>query len=257
MFAKERQDKIYEAVIKNGAVETAGIVKALGVSIETVRRDLLFMEQQNLLKRVHGGAVRLGDMRTFPSLEARNNSNTKEKTSLARRAMDFISDGDFIAVDCGSTANFFAEVLKECKTNLTVLTHSADILDILKPSPSIEVILIGGQYMKKENAFYGTFALDMLSQVHVQKSFIFPSAISLKNGICDFQPDLYAIQKKMLEIGDEIFVLADSSKFEERAMLKIDEMRPEYKYITDGALPDPIIKLYSENNINVYKGESI
>lgn len=257
MFAKERQDIIYESIIKNGAVETAELVKSFGVSIETVRRDLLYMENQNLLKRVHGGAVKIGDMRTFPSLETRNNSNTKEKSALAKRAMDFISDGDFIAVDCGSTANFFAEVLKESKKSLTVLTHSVDIFDILKDSQGIEVILTGGQYMKKENSFYGTLTLDMLSQIHVQKSFIFPSAISLKNGICDFQPDLYAIQKKLIDIADEIFVLADSSKFEERALLKIDDMRPEYKFITDGELPDALLKLYFENNITVYKGEDI
>ena len=257
MFAKERQDIIYDLITKNGAVETAGLVKSFEVSIETVRRDLLYMENQKLLKRVHGGAVKVGDMRSFPSLETRNHSKTEEKSSLAKRAMDFIREGDFIAIDCGSTANCFAEVLKETKINLTVITHSIDIFDILKPAPNIEVLLTGGQYMKKENSFFGTFAIDMLSRIHVQKSFIFPSAISLENGICDFQPDLYAIQKKLIEIGDEIFVLADSSKFEERALLKIDDMRPEYKYITDGRLPEALIKLYSENNVTVYKGDNI
>ncbi len=255
MFAKERQDKIYAAIMKNGAVETANLVKSFGVSIETVRRDLLYMENQKLLKRVHGGAVKLGDMRSFPSLEARNHSQTEEKTALAKRAMNFISDGDFIAVDCGSTANFFAEVLKDSFSELTVLTHSMDIFEILRENSGFEIILTGGQYMHKENSFYGTLTLDMLSSMHVQKSFIFPSAISLEYGICDFQPDLYAIQKKMIEIGSEIFVLADSSKFEERALLKVDDMRPEYKYITDGALPDALQKLYADNNIDVYKGE--
>lgn len=257
MFAKERQDKIYSLVSKNGAVETAALVKTFNVSIETVRRDLLFMENQKLLKRVHGGAVKLGDMRSFPSLEMRNHSNTEEKTSLARKAVTFISDGDFIAIDCGSTANCFAEVLKDSTLELTVLTHSMTVFDILSKNKYFNVILIGGQFMAKENAFYGTLALNMLDSVHVKKSFIFPSAISLEFGICDFQPDLYAIQKKMIEIGDEIFVLADSSKFEERALLKIEDMKSEFTYITDSALPDALKNLYSDNGITIYKGENL
>lgn len=255
MFAKERQNKIYEAIMKNGTVEVTNLAKIFDVSIETIRRDLLCMEDARLLKRVHGGAIKLGDMRTFPSLELRDHSNTSEKTELAIAAMEFISEGDIIAVDCGSTANCFAEVLKNRFSSLSVITHSMRVFEILRENEGINVILIGGQYMHRENSFYGTLALDMLEKMHVQKSFIFPSAISLEYGICDFQPDLYAIQKKMIEIGDVIFVLADSSKFEGRAMLKIDDMKKDYVYVTDSAIPDALINLYRDNDFKIYKGE--
>ena len=67
MFGKERQDKIYDMIRRNGAVSTSKLVKLFNVSIETVRRDLLNMEKQGKLQRVHGGAVAKGEMKPFCS----------------------------------------------------------------------------------------------------------------------------------------------------------------------------------------------
>ena len=249
MFAKERQGKIYFMLKEKNAVTTSALVEYFGVSIETVRRDLLEMEQNGLLTRVHGGAVLNSGMKSYMNLPDRNKENVEQKHDLALNALKFISEGDIIGIDTGSTAISFAKALKEKFTRLTVITHSLDVFNII--CDTFSVILCGGYYMPEENSLYGSPALDMLKNLHMQKTFIFPSAVSLEFGICDYQKDLYQIQKQMIYASDEIYILADSSKFEKKALLKLSDMKKEYIYVTDSNISEELKLLYQKHNINL------
>ncbi len=251
MLAKQRQDKIYDLIKKDGAVSVAALVEDFGVSIETVRKDLLFMEKAGMLKRVHGGAVKLGEMKSFENLTHRNTENIELKRELSKKAMKFVNENDFIAVDAGSTAITFAEELKANFRKLTVVTHCKDVFDILCNHEDFNVILCAGYYIKEENSFYGEFAINTLKQLHVKKAFIFNSAISLKYGLFDFQKDLLDIQKEYINCADEIFVLADSSKFEKTGLLKLCDMAEDYTYITDSNLSSQLKNMYSQNGFKV------
>jgi len=254
MFADERQDKIYDMVKCSGAVTTAKLVDFFGVSIETIRRDLLSLEQNGKLTRVHGGAVAKIAMKPFKELKERNKEFGEQKYALSLKAVEFISEGDIVGIDSGSTAISFAEVLKEKFSKLTVVTHSIDVFEMLSDHKEFSVILCGGYYLREENAFYGELTLNMLKNLHLQKAFIFPTAVSFEYGIYDYQNDLYQIQKQLMKSSDEIYVLADSSKFEKTALLKLSDMKPEYIYVTDVFLQDEIVKLYKENDIKIYLG---
>lgn len=255
MFANERQEKILKMLLQNGAVTTAHLVEVFEVSIETIRRDLLCMEKSNLLKRVHGGAVSVGEMKPFNNLKQRNTEHSLEKRQLALKAAESVQENDYIFIDAGSTAIPFAEVLREKFSSLTVVTHSMDVFQIMQGYNNFSVILCGGYFNATENAFCGALAMDMLEKLHVQKSFIFPSALSIEFGICDYLQDFYQIQKQMMKNADNIYILADSSKFEKRALLKLDDMKPEYHYVTDSMLPEELQNLYRENNLEIYIGE--
>lgn len=254
MLSNERHEHICNLIRKKGAVTTSELVKKFGVSLETIRRDLLLLEKQQCLQRVHGGAVKVGGMMHFHDLPQRMEENDDKKRELSHAAMEFIDDGDIIVVDAGSTAVAFAEVLKEKKNEVTVITHSLDVFEILSGYKNFNVILCGGQYLGRERAFCGELTLDMMRKIHARKAFLFVTAVSLKHGICDFQMDLYPVQKLMLDMADEVFVLADSTKFEKKALLKIDDMNPGYTYITDGELGEDMYKLYEENHIRVICG---
>ena len=238
----------------DGAVTTSNLVELFNVSVETIRRDFLVMEQSGLLTRVHGGAVVNGEMMPFHDLAHRNLESSDQKKELSRIAAEFVCEGDYIAVDAGSTAISFAEALKDRFTRLTVVTYSSDVFEILRNHKEISVILCGGHYMREENSFFGNLTLEILGKLHVQKAFVFPSAVSLEFGICDYQQDFYLLQKKLLAISDSIFILADSSKYEKKALLKLDDMCPEYTYITDSQLSEKLKKIYTENNLRVYNG---
>ncbi len=255
MLANERRRKIYDIIQDNGAVTTANLVKTFKVSVETIRRDLLEMEGNGTLVRVHGGAVAKGDMKPFKMLSDRNKEFVEEKCALSVKAAEFISKGDIISVDSGSTAVFFAQMLRENFSDLTVVTHSLDVFEALKDYKDFKVILCGGHYLREENAFAGELALNMLSDIHVNKAFIFVSAISLDKGIYDYQKEIYQIQKKMLKSADKVFILADSSKFEKTGLLKLSDMKTDYVYVTDSGLNKQVLDLYKENDIKIYLGE--
>ena len=254
MLAQERQNKIYQMLQKDGAVTVAKLTELFGVSIETVRRDLLMLEQSGKLMRVHGGAVAKAGMKAYPALQQRTREFRAEKYQLSRAAAQFIAEGDIISIDAGSTAIAFAEVLKERFRKLTVVTHSRDVFDILCDHREFSVILCGGQYLRGDNAFYGELTLDTLRSIHTQKAFVFPSALSIEYGLSDFQQELFPVQKQLLRSADQVYILADSSKFEKTGLLKLDAMKPEYIYITDGALPREVVSLYQENGLTIHLG---
>ncbi len=254
MLAENRQKWIADRLSAHDSVTTAELVRELSVSAETIRRDLLEMEELNLLRRVHGGAVRASAMKPFDHLEHRSHQNVDKKQALSRAAAALVRDDDFIGIDMGSTAIYFARALKETCSRLTVITHALDVFDILRGYKNFNVILCGGHYMPRENSFYGPLTLDMLDRMHLGKAFIFPSAVSMEAGITDHQQDFYLIQKKMTEISDSIYILADSSKFGKKALLKLCDMRQDYTYVTDSAIDDTEFRLLSENNFVVHKG---
>lgn len=257
MFADNRQEMIRQQLETSGAVLTAKLVEQFGVSVETIRRDLMAMEQQGLLKRVHGGAVKDPGMQRYYYLEKRTKDFSEEKRQVARNAMAFVKEGDVLFLDEGSTALAFAEMLKEKFSGLTVVTHDLGVFQILCQKPGFQMILCAGHYVQEENSFYGSLVLEAMDNLHVQKTFIFPSSVSMDFGVGDFHPKLHPVQKKMLEIADEIYVLADSSKFEKKALLKIADMKREYTYVTDDKLPEGLRTLYRENEYNVFTGEEM
>ena len=253
MFANERQDEIFKMVKEKGSVTVNELIELFKVSIETVRRDLMILEKQKRLQRVHGGAVSVSQMKKFHKLSQRIKENNQGKMELSRLAVSFIKEEDIISIDSGSTAIEFVEFLKEKFHRLTIVTHSLDVFVRLCSVEGFNVILCGGQFLKEENAFYGTLTFDAISNLHVSKAFIFPSAISLKSGVADYNLELVQIQKAYLHIADEAIIMADSSKYEKNALIKLCDVDQRYTFITDSGLCDETYYLYKENQIHIFR----
>ena len=131
MLANERHMRILDSLKRNGAVTTGELVDSLQVSIETIRRDLLQLERRGQLQRVHGGAVCAGAMQPYMDLPQRLEANSHGKKELCDTASLLVQDGDIIFIDCGSTAVFFARALLAQRKQLTIVTHSMDVFEIL------------------------------------------------------------------------------------------------------------------------------
>lgn len=254
MLANERHSKIRAALTKTGAVTVAELAKAFGVSDETVRRDLLALEREGILSRVHGGAIAVATIKPAGEFSVRIDEHRREKNELSQLAAELIEEGDIIAVDAGTTALEFADVIKDKFKNLTVITHSLGVFNILSHAETIQTVLVGGNYDKGEDAFWGHLTAQNLRSLHVAKAFIFPTGISLSCGISDFHLKLADVQHTLLSIADKIIVLADSSKFEKTSLCKLCDLKPEHIYVTDKNLPDTVYDLYRENNITLLKG---
>lgn len=250
MLSQERQQYIKDKIEKDGAVTTAALTKRFGVSLETIRRDLLTLEQDGILKKVHGGAVRCEPMHIFRKLPQRLEENNDAKMRLAKTAVEYIDESDVIGIDSGSTAVNLAREIKGRFTSLTVVTHSLDVFSVLSGDRGIRLILCGGEYLEDEKAFYGPITESVLDGIFINKMFLCPSAISLKFGVCDWQSEMFSVQKKMAGRSETVYAIADSSKFETKALLKIGDAS-SFIYITDDALQDGIKELYAENGLKI------
>ena len=253
MFANERRMKIVELLEQTTSVTVSELMKLFGVSIETVRRDLEYLEKKQALKRVHGGAVSNQKMKGFATLEERMSENKALKQQLAQIAVQYIQENDVIAIDSGSTAMEFVPFLKEHFRNLTIVTNSPEVFGALCDRDGFEMIQIGGQYLREERAFYGHMALDAVNRLYFSKSFVFPSAISLRHGIGSFVHELFDMQRGYINNADEVFILADSSKFETPATIKLCDLSKSFKIITDSNLPDHLFALYKKNSLQIIK----
>lgn len=248
MFSIERQNEIRKMIEKNGGVRTEELIKKFSVSSESIRRDFIALENLGILRRVYGGAVGIGKTVLSKSLDARMDEFRDKKINLAQCASQYVSDGDIISIDEGSSALEFATVLARSFENLTVFTNSLDVLDVLKGTGN-KTILCGGIYSESENAFYGEMTADAYESHHVSKTFLFPSAVSLLFGITDADERFLRIKKAMMHSCDKVYIPADSSKFEVAATFKLCDLNPAFTYITDNEIPASIVSLYKENGI--------
>ena len=235
MLAIERQEQIVSQIRRDGAVRIHELTKQFGVSVETIRRDLLELERQDCLHRVHGGAVGIAVAKQYHRLEERTEENPQKKEELSGYAAGLIREGDALMVDSGSTAIAFAKMLAEEFERLTVITYSLHVFEILKKKEGFTLYLCAGAYLRDENAFCGQWALQMLEQFHAKTAFLFPSAISLQN--------------------DRSVFLADSDKFEKSALLKLSDVNEAVTFVTDSGLRKEILELYQENGIEMIRGE--
>lgn len=250
MLAGERHNSIIMMIKDNGAVSTDELVNVFGVSDETVRRDLIKLEKAGLCTRVHGGAVRNSEFVQPSMISYRIGKNENLKIELAKKAMKFVNENDIIGIDSGSTTVAFSEMLKENFEHLTVITYSLSVFEILRNK--FKVVLCGGLFDEGENAFCGNVTISQMSDLHTQKVFLAPSAISIKSGVRDYNGDLLLIQKAMYENSDKVFFIADSSKFEKSALYKIADISSKQVIITDNNLSVDVREIYADNNILIY-----
>ena len=253
MLANDRYNKILEILERDGSVKTSKLVTLLDISLETVRRDLDFLEKQGSLQKVHGGAISKLKENIGMSYSYRETKNIKEKQEIAKLALNYIKEGETIVLNSSSTNVEIAKLIKDRFTSLTVITNSLLIAQELADLKGINLVLAGGIYNKNEFAFLGELTARFLENFSVDKSFICVGGISLKRGITDFLTEEVLVEKKMMEIAEEIIILADSTKIETNSLIKICELNEIDSIITDKNLNISIEKNYIENGIKIIK----
>jgi len=251
MLAFERYRQILEIIEEKGFVSVSELSKQMKVSGETIRRDFSYLEKQNKLIKTHGGAVSIHQRTEAKSLDIRNDECTEQKDELSQYALRLINEDDIIAIDSGSTAIQFCKKIAKNFSKLTVITNHTDVAHCFKDCKNYTIIVCGGYFIPEENAFYGDIATDFLERLHVSKAFVFPSAISLKNGISSCNPKLAGVQKTYFKIADKIIILADSRKFESTGFIKLADVTPLCTFVTDKSLNKEIHSLYKEKGIDI------
>jgi DeoR family fructose operon transcriptional repressor len=180
MFAEERQKKIVLALEKKESVKVNELSEYFNVSEATIRRDLQEMESKKLLKRTHGGAVKIGIINFEPSFSDKKNENNQEKIAIGKMAASMINDGDTIILDSGTTT---LEIAKNITAkNITVITNSIDVAAELLNKDNIELILTGGKIRNSTRAMVGEICQNTYKNFRASKAFIGANGIARVRG---------------------------------------------------------------------------
>lgn len=255
MFLEERQRRIYELLKQRQRLEVNELIEIFDVSGDTVRRDLTEMQNKGILRRTHGGAVLSEKNSTILDYRDRDETAKKVKEDIARLALDFIEEHDTLFLNSSTTVAYLAGMLGEFR-QLTVFTNSIDAASrIVHVSDSMALQLIGGSVNISSRSTVNAKAVHELDSIRVDKVFIGACSISAEWGLST--PDIEEVDfnRKLLEIGREIYVLADKSKFHVESTFKIAELGSNMRIITDlpeVELKDSPFKRHLDKGLRIY-----
>ncbi len=252
MFALERQKRILELLSENGAVWVSKLSVELGVTEETVRRDLEKLEKQEMLMRTHGGAVPIDDSTYEMSLEKRKSTNVDIKMCLAKEAVKHISEGDTIFLDASTTTFYMSKELKKFK-NVTIITNSIRIVNELAGHESIRVISIGGM-VSNNQSFIGSLAESSIQENYFASKMFFSSKGLTKDaGILESNEHECGIKQQMLKNCKQRYYLCDKTKIGRIGFVKLAPLEDIDTIITEAVLDDKWQRKLADLNVNVVK----
>ncbi len=244
MIAQERYKYILDSLQSQHTVRATKLASALGVSSETIRRDLEYLEKENQLIRVYGGASILQyDTRQVP-YDYRLSANLDEKSSLAQTALRYVSEGTSIILDHSTTSSVFARELKKHFSNLTVVTNSLEILNVFSDIPSYNIIFLGGTFDSFERGCFGEQAKQTIRQLNIDTAFISFGGISLNEGCTETFFSGAEILKEYIRAAQQKIALIDSSKFEHVTLVKVCNISDIDVVITDSSIKPAILNKY-------------
>jgi len=251
MLIQERHRRIMDILERENSVKVSTLTKLFNVSVETIRRDLEHMENQGLLKRVHGGAV-LDKINGFQNpFIIREAKYTAEKMQIGEIVSRYIKENQSIAMDVSTTNYEIAKVLKTKFSRLTVLTNSLPIINELSNMEKYTLIIPGGVIRQEELSIVGDMAEENLNHYHVDTALISISGISLREGLTDYCFEEIRIKKKMMSMAQEIIIVADHSKFDTVSLVKVCDLDDIDMIITDSNLKDTVKEKYRKNGVEV------
>lgn len=232
-LAADRHGQILQALDASGTVSVSDLAQRFGVSMETIRRDLKVLADQNRLVMVHGGATTLT---AEPSLSRRADENAPGKVAIGRKAAELIEDGMVVLIDSGSTTLQLAQALM-LRSNLTVLTNSLPIGLMLARTKAIKTVLIGGEVETNDEAAFGLDAMEIVRKYRVDLAFIGAGGISDEGEFTDYTRIAAEQRALMLQSGRASYVLADRTKFTRRTPVIIHVTAQQLAGLITDALP--------------------
>lgn len=221
MLKNARKQKILDLVNHKGYVDLEMLAQVLDTSESTVRRDLTELDECHQLKRVHGGAESLSNLRYEENVAEKSVKNVQEKRTIAQKAVSKLVDDDVIFMDAGTTVAMMVDFLTD-SAKITVVTNSVHTASMLMDK-HIKTIIIGGAIKPTTDAVTGNFAVQQLMSFNFNKAFIGANGISRDGGITTPDVEEATIKRLVLQQAKEKFVLADASKLGKIYFAKIAE----------------------------------
>jgi DeoR/GlpR family transcriptional regulator of sugar metabolism len=224
------------------------ISQEMGVSEDTIRRDLREMAQLGLLQRVHGGALPASP--ALADFAERERIAPDGKVAIGRAAAHMIQPRQVVMLDGGTTARQVARHIA-LDVQVTIVTHSPTIALELLNHPLVEVILIGGRLFKHSVVAVGAVAIEAIGEVHADTYFMGVTGVHPKTGLTTGDYEEAAVKRALSHAAAETIVLASSEKLNTASPYVVVPLSAISGIITERAAPASLTKPYEKLGISV------
>lgn len=232
---ENRLKKMEDYIRKKGSASLDELCREFDVSKNTIRRDVAEIVEYTDIRKIYGGVSVQRNVIPPPFAE-RSAVNQDVKESLGKKAAQFVNEGDIIYVDSGTTTCRMIDYLKE-RSNVTVVTHSLDVINRAATLPGLNIIALSGTLNRKTLSFTGQSTIDVLQDLNISKAFMAANGLSVKNGATQSTSIEFAIKKCVVNRSDTVFMVLERRKIGAVSLLTycpleridtiITEKRPE------------------------------
>ncbi|MFD0717004.1 DeoR/GlpR family DNA-binding transcription regulator [Paenibacillus sp. GCM10027626] len=251
MLPVERKMKIVEYVRKHRTATIVTLAREFGVHEATIRRDLMEIEQDGLLKRTHGGVIVEQWTHDEPSFSERSTHKLDQKERIGRQAASLVEDGDHIIIDSGTTTVHIARNLVY-RSNITVVTNDINVAAELRDAAGVKVILTGGELYPSSYMLNGMFTDYVLQSLHASKAFIGTPALHPQHGLMHPEAALVPAKQGMIRAASEIIVVTDDSKIGKLSLHTVAPNSAIHMLITGKEASEETLQQFRESGITVH-----
>ena len=236
MLTEERRSLIVKTVDEKGIVTVQELTDLLQTSESTLRRDLISLDEQGLVSKIHGGAAkRKGGAELVETVDVneRYHLNKDAKLKIAKRAAQMVTDSDVVYLDAGSTTEYVIDFLPNTKA--TFVTNAAQHA-VKLVNRGFKVFVIGGELRRKTAAYIGAFAFDMLKNFNFTIGFFGTDGVHAEAGYTTPEENEAIVKSFALSRCKKAYALCDGSKFGKTAFVSFASLA-SLTLVSDG-VPD-------------------
>jgi DeoR family fructose operon transcriptional repressor len=230
----ERRSRLLDIIRIRGFAALEELVRELGVSESTVRRDLDALEDQGSARRTHGGVLYSGGMPRLAEFDERQPANWAAKRAIAVTAASVIEDGETVLLDGGTTTYEVARLL--VGRSLQVVTNSLPVANLFASEARTDLVLLGGYVSPRTGVCLGPYANELLGRLHVTTTVLSAAGVS-EEGLFNAHLLLAETEQAMLKAAGRVMVVADSSKFGRKSLTLVSRLDAIDIVISDDGLP--------------------
>lgn len=247
-----RRNEIAKLILSESQVRVRALSEMFHVSMETIRKDLDYLDTSGMVRKTHGGAMCINDYYQLP-VDVKLQEHVVEKRLIARRTLDLIEDNSVIFLDAGSTTIQLAKMLN-IKHGLTVVTNSIIVADIALER-NHNVICTGGVAQKRGKCLVGCYATAVLDSIHFDTIVTGSDGFKGMNGPTTFSLEEVEIRKHALRNANQKILVCDASKFSKTSTYQFATFE-DYDYLITNEseqINQDIVKRFK--HVLIVKGE--
>lgn len=245
-----RIQQLEEYIKSRGSASLDELRRQFNVSKNTIRRDIQELESRQIVKKVYGGVVINDEKLPIPSISQRQVRMPHEKALIGQKAAEFVKDGDVVIIDSGTTTVHVIEHLSQ-KQNITIITNSIPALNAAALYPQLHVIVTGGDLLHSTDSLVGLEAISLLKKLNANRLFLAVPGISLSKGITTHSRIEAEIKKAMIEVSEQIILLADHTKFDTVSLVTFANLKDIDVIISDQSPPPAYCRYCAEQQVQI------